>query len=141
MNKLVKPLLVLAGFLTVLAIFFAGFYIRPKYDARQLKNATSVAESFVENVVSGNNDAAYDLTAKSLQEQQDKEAFVAALGELKSDNPDYQQSQAIESDDTLIFYQRVLNLPQTSDGSTVGTFYITLVKDGGSWKVSTVNVQ
>lgn len=141
MNKLVKPLLIVAGFVTVLAIFFAGFYLRPKYDARQLEQSSAVAEEFVEKITSGDNDGAYALTSSTLQEKQNKEAFVEAVGNLKSDNAELQEPEAIRNDDTVIYYQRVLNLPETSKGSTVGVFYVTLAKDGGNWKVSTVTVQ
>lgn len=141
MNKLAKPLLILAGFVTVLALFFAGFYLRPVYDARQLDKSTAVAEDFVQKITSGDNDGAYALTASQLQEQQNKEDFVKAVGDLKSDKAELQQSEAIRSGDTVIYYQRVLNLPETSKGSTVGVFYVTLAKEGGAWKVSTVTVQ
>ena len=141
MNKLAKPLLILAGFVTVLGLFFAGFYLRPVYDARQLDKSTAVAEDFVKKITSGDNDGAYALTSSTLQEKQNKEAFVEAVGNLKSDNAELQQPEAIRDGDTVIYYQRVLNLPETSKGSTVGVFYVTLAKDGGGWKISSVAVQ
>jgi len=136
-----KPLIILAAIVIVVGAFFTGFYLRPQYDKKQLSGSTSTAQSFVTEITKGNNDAAYALTAKTLQEQQNQEEFNTAIGDLKSDNADPQKSQAIKRGDTILYYQQVLNLPKTEKGSTTGLFYVTLVKEDGKWKVSSLSVQ
>lgn len=136
-----KLILILAAIVVVAGAFFAGFYLRPQYDKRQLTGSTDTAQNFVTEITKGNNQAAYALTAKALQEQQDQEAFDSALGELKSDNAELQKAQAIKRGDTILYYQQVNNLPKSEKGSTTGLFYITLVKEDGKWKVSSLSVQ
>ncbi|MEO5627388.1 MAG: hypothetical protein ABIQ89_00675 [Candidatus Saccharimonadales bacterium] len=144
MNKLTqmkKPLIVLLVAVITIGAFLAGFYVRPSYDKRQFSGSTKAAQDFVKDLTSGNNDAAYAMTSKVLQEQQDKAAFTSAVGELKSEKPELQKPQAVKNGDMVLYYQRVLNLPKSAKGSTSGLFYITLVKEDGKWKVSSLNVQ
>jgi hypothetical protein len=140
-SQMKKPIVLIVTALVVVAVFFAGFAARPVYEKRQFENSTKTAQDFVKLIVEGKNDQAYALTTKTLQSQQDKAAFAAALGDLKSDKPDIQKSQAVNNDGTIIYYQRVLNLPKSTKGSTTGLFYVTSVKEDGKWKIASVTVQ
>lgn len=141
MQKFSTPLLIVVAIAVVVGAFFTGFYLRPQYDKRQLSGSTDTAKEFVSQITKGDNTAAYALTAKALQEKQDQSAFNDALGDLKSDNAELQSPQALKRGDTILYYQQVNNLPKSDKGSTTGMFYITLVKEDGKWKVSSLSVQ
>lgn len=137
-----KKILTIAGIVLAGAVLFlAGFYLRPQYDKKQFSGTTSTAKKFVTNVTSGDTDAAYVLTSKSLQAQQSKEEFTDLLSGLKADKPEFSPGQAIKNGEGILYYQRVLNMPEAPSGSTNANFYITLEKEGDTWKVATVSVQ
>lgn len=137
-----KKILTIAGIVVAgVALFLAGFYLRPQYDKKQFSGSTNAAKQFVADVTSGDASGAYAQTTKSLQDRQNKEEFTKLMASLKADKPEFNTPQALKSGNTIVYYQRVLNMPQSAAGSTNAEFYITLEKEGGAWKVATVSVQ
>lgn len=142
MNMKAKKVLTIVGLvLGAVAFFLAGFYVRPQYEKRQFSGSTTPAKQFVQKVTAGDTNGAYALTSKSLQSRQSKEEFTQLVAPLKADKPEFNAGQAVRSGNSIVYYQRVLNMPASSGGSTNAEFYITLEKDGDNWKVATVSVQ
>jgi FtsZ-interacting cell division protein ZipA len=135
-----KILIVLGAVVLSVLLFIAGFYARGKYESQQEKQATSVAKTFVSDLVSNKTSEAYKLTASSLQKKQNQAAFTTAMANLKADKPTYQTAQVMRQGDQVFYIQQVGGLPPSASGSTTGNFYLALTKDGGKWKVSTVTI-
>jgi hypothetical protein len=125
----------------VVVAFFVGFFARPEYNSYHQHQVTSVAKSFVADLVAGNNAAAYAMTSSALQQKQTQDQFSQALGNLKSSNPQYSNENVVVNKAGAGYTVTVGNLPADGVGSTNGIFQLTLVKQSGKWVVDTANVQ
>jgi len=106
-------------------------------------NAGKTAKAFVAALNSGNSAKAYAMASAGLHGQQSESEFTAALGDLKSSNTQTDAEQiAFNGRDTATYHLIQEGLPPTDDGSTTGTYSISLVKSGlTGWKVDSVSVQ
>lgn len=141
-----KVLIIVGGVLVALALFLAGLYVgdayyNPYLNENDQKAAALVADNFVKDLTSDKVAAAYDSTSTSLQKEQTKDAFVAAMGNLKAENASYQEAQVLQRDNAVVYLQTVVGLPESSSKSNVGNFNISLIKEKDGWKVEAVNVQ
>ena len=124
-----------------LVLLMIGYGMRMFYDNRQDDKAAKAGSEIVNNLVTGNLEQAYALTAPGLQENQSQEEFVQAMTGLATEDPIVVEGQILKGDGKILYQQYVENLPETSTGKTSGDFYITLVKDGNSWKAANISVQ
>lgn len=143
MNKQRTIIITIAVALVMLVagVLLGTYVVKPYLDKRNDTAAKATAATFVKDLVTDKLSDAYAMTSSTLQKKQSKAEFTTAMAGLKSDAPAYGTVQVFRDGENTLYIQQVTNLPKTSTGSTAGTFYVALVKQGGSWKVGTVNVQ
>ncbi len=130
----------LLAILVAIGFFLAGFMLRSAYDKQQETQASAVGDKFLTSLLAGDTASAYNLTDDTLQDAQTEEEFSSILGLLKTESPEKLEASILKGNGRTLYVQYVENLPATADGKTSGEFFITLVKDGKDWKVSTVSV-
>lgn len=135
-----KIITIVALVLAVPLLFFGGYYARGYYDKKQLDSASTVAKQFVNDVVAGKTAQAYVLTTKDLQSKQTQKQFVTAMSGLQSSSVKLDKPQILKNGSQVLYIQQANGLPKTKDGSEAGSFYITVSKEGQSWKVTTASV-
>jgi hypothetical protein len=127
----------------VIAIVFtaAGYYANSLYRKQQQDAAAKVAKSFISDLTAGNTAGAYNLGSAGLKTAQNQADFTKGFAGLKTSKPTYQTSSVLVGNGAVIYQQKVGNMPPTDSGSTEAAFSITLVSNGGSWKVDNAIVQ
>jgi len=139
-NNLDKSTVILT-LLVAVSFLLLGYFGRMVYDSRQNDKAKDVAVQAINDIVAGDTAAAYQMTSGSLQANQSAEEFEAALVGLQSEDPRPLEAQLLKGRGKILVQQYIENLPATSTGKTSGDFYVTMVKDGSSWKIASISVQ
>lgn len=137
-HRFSKPLLLV---LAVVTIFGAGFWARAYYDNQMQQAASKVASQFISETTTGDITKAYRLTGDAIQKQQDETAFKEAWAGMKSEQPVTQPAMLFKQDGVVFYAQKVSGLAPAGDGSTSGTYYLTLKKEGNNWKVASATVR
>ena len=132
--------------LLVLVVLIAGVLFGGRQAVSYLGKANErqvniSGQQFITYLTQGDMQHAYDMTSKSLHAVQPLAQFSKNLGNLKTDHPQFRQSNATVNDQDATYYQSVDGLPKTPSGRTDGNFTIYMVKDGARWKVSSVSVK
>lgn len=122
-------------------IIFAGFLTNNYLGKANERQVNTVGRQFITHLTKGEMDQAYGMASMSLRAVQSQPQFSKNLGNLKTDQPQFLQSRSTTNDKDATYYQTVEGLPKTPSGRTDGNFTINLVKDGVSWKVSSVSVK
>ena len=126
--------------ITVLVIFAGGMVAQGLYNKYKTDGAQKVAHKFVNMIATGYADKAYPMTSKDFQSKMPEASFDAQMGALKSDTPSFLPDQTFVKGNSAYYFQKVDNMPKTAAGRTDGNFSVSLVKEGGGWKVAAVSV-
>lgn len=136
-----KIVLLTIGGIIVLVAAILGFLI-----FRGFKDSPIVQEkvtSFMQNVSSGNYDAAYALTSKEFKQTTSMESFTKAMSIFKAQYSEFQSQDQIgfnveanAGQPTLYQYSAVVTY---TDGET-GKLIAVLVKEDGDYKILSVEV-
>lgn len=122
-------------------LFTAGFVSRGLYDSKQERDAGKVASQFIDSLLAGDPEKAYSLTSPKYQEVMNKELFLQASGNLKTEKPDKKQATITTSGDAVIYYQQVEGLKESPVGRTDANFLITVSKVDGKLQISDATLQ
>jgi hypothetical protein len=138
-KNLAKPFLL---FILVVGIYAAG-YMTPKVQADvKYAPAEKAAHDFIAKVVAGDYAAATNLGTDAFKEKfKDANSLKTALGDLKSDSPQFKDSSEIRVGDYYQYSQVVDKLPPNPAGLTDAGFVLDLVKVGKTWQVASVVVE
>jgi hypothetical protein len=129
----------LAALLLVVA-FFGGYYGHNEVQANHTMQANKSAKSYVESVLKGDLDKAYDTSARSLKKAQTKDEFTATLKDLKTSKPIFGDEETAITKNGITYAVVVEHLPPNINGATDGVFYLHLVNESG-WKVMSIDVR
>lgn len=133
----VKLALIIVG---VGVLFGVGMAYQGLTNKFRTDSARASAHAFVNLIATGYADKAYPMSSKGFQEKMPEASFVAQMGGLKSEDPNYLPPQTFVKGNTAYYFQKVENLPKTAAGRTDGNFSVSMVKEGGDWKVVAVTV-
>ncbi len=137
-----RKVIVIAGIATiVVGIFTAGWFASSYQTKRNRQAAEKSAVGFVEAVVNGKNQEAYNAASDGLRSDQTLDEFSKSLGDIKSANPELDAVATLQSSNSYLVAQRVNNLPKTASGSTSGVFKMIVEKNSGKWRVSSVTIE
>ena len=129
-------------YVLIAALFTStGYYINELYHKQQKDAATQVAKNFVSDLTAGKTSDAYILTSNALKAVQSQKDFNSGFSGLKATTPSFQTAAVLTGNKAVIYQQKVTNMPVTTGGSTNAQFSVTLVSEGGNWKVDNVIVQ
>ncbi len=131
-SKLPRVLIIIV---VVIVSFIGGWFGNNFWEGRKQEQAKSVASDYIELILAGKTDDAYNMTTKQLQGETDIKQFKELYkgSELKDAKFDYTAVSKIEG--KYVVYSFLTNLPKDSTGSTTGTFIVGLAKDDGKLKV------
>ena len=122
--------------------FLVGFGTRMLYANIQNSRAESVASEFIDHILEGSSDEAYQLTSSNLQEVQPEDEFIAVMDGLEAEDPQMPiEPTVIRSDNTVIYNQYVTGLPEIEAGDDSGAFNISLIRENREWRVNSVNIE
>ncbi len=132
---------VIVAIVISIAFFAGGFFAKGAYDNMQEKQASAVGAEFVEKVLAGDADGAYQMTSNTLREEEEEGMLRGVLSSFQADEPNKLDGVILKGNGRTLFVQYVDGLPAVGEGNTAGEFYIALVKEGKDWKVASVNIQ
>jgi hypothetical protein len=130
----------LVALLVLVATFLGGYYGHIKMQDYRTDQAHKSAKSYVQTVLKGDLDKAYDMSASSLKKEQSKEDFVKTLKDLKTGKPTFSDEETSITKSGITYAVVVDNLPPNANGATDGVFYLNLVNELG-WKVRSIDVR
>ncbi len=111
------------------------------YDANQLDKA---CRSYVELILGGKLEEAYDTSATTIQDAQTVEDYKLVLDKLKTDTPELSEDlhdvKVLDSKSGACAIN-VNGLPAADGERSDALFNMGVVKDGRNWKVASVSVE
>jgi len=117
-----------------------GFFARSWYDGRQESAAQAAGTDFINFVVAGDRDAAYNLTTQELKDQLPKEDFDDILQSFETDEPNALEPSILRGNDRTLYVQYIDGFAPVGEGNTAAEFFLTMEKEGLDWKVDLVSI-
>lgn len=140
MNKKKIGYIVL-GIIVVLGAFFIGWEGRAKAINNQRETVINAAGEYIEAIIAGENEKAYALGSKGIQQEFTQEQFNANYAGTVIESPVYKWANAAELGEKYIVYSSVDGYPAKEDGSTEALFTVVMVNENGKWKIDSAIVQ
>jgi len=121
--------------------FFTGYKYNSYLANNQATKATDAAGIYIEGLLDGNWDQAYNATSKELKQQISLEDFKKENQDADIPNPVFESTYTSKIGDGYIIYATIDGYPKASDGRTTALYTISVIKENGNYKVDTATVQ
>lgn len=141
-QQLVAAPLAIKALLTVLCVLLVSLSTSIYMQQSSYTNASRTSQVFILALNRDDTRSAYKMTSTDIQSKQSLAAFSSHLGNLHDSQPRFHQQTTLVGPKIASYSTIEDGLPRSKNGSTSGTFTLTLSKAGlTGWKVAGVQVQ
>jgi hypothetical protein len=130
LKRILITVILLVGMASAFAV---GYFNHSWQEGRQNKAATVAAAKFVSLLADGKANEAFDLTTKKNKDQT-ADQFATQMKAAVMPNATHANAQLYHTGKTT-FYSESLNKPGAAATDPDTNFYLTMVKQKGTWKV------
>jgi hypothetical protein len=134
-------IIIIIGLVAVIGSFFGGYKFNSYLANNQATKATDAAGIYIEGLLKGNWDQAYNATTDALRKQVSLDKFKSENQNAAIPNPVFLSTYTSKIGDGYVVYATIDGYPKTSDGRTTALYSVSVVNENGKFKVDTATVQ